>query len=121
MANNTFQGVVMTIAVILLIICLIFIGISIYNRKYTLAYPPVVADCPDYWLDLSDGNASKCVNEKNLGTCNVDEMDFSKSMWTGSNGLCNKKQWAKACNLTWDGVTNSSVSCNTSSSVPIVA
>ena len=109
---NTFQSIVMTIATVLLIICLTLIGISIYNNKYNLAYPPVVADCPDYWLDESDGDASKCVNVKNLGTCDVREMDFSKSMWTGTNGICNKAKWAKACNLTWDGVSNTSVSCS---------
>ena len=108
---NTFQSIVMTIAIVLLIICLVLIGMTIYNTKYNMAFPPVVADCPDYWLDESQGDASNCVNSKNLGTCNVNKMDFSKSMWTGNNGLCNKAKWAKACNLTWDGITNSSESC----------
>ena len=110
--TNTFQSIVMTIAIILLIISLIIVGISIYNTKYNVMFPPVIANCPDYWQDDSDGDASKCVNVKNLGTCDVQTMDFSTSMWTGNNGLCNKAKWAKACNLTWDGVTNSSVNCS---------
>jgi len=108
---KTFQSIVMTVAIILLIITLVLIGITIYNTKYNIAYPPIIADCPDYWLDESDGDSSKCVNTKNLGTCDVQSMDFSTSMWSGSNGICNKGKWAKACNLTWDGVTNSSINC----------
>jgi hypothetical protein len=109
--DNTFQTIVMSIAIILLIITLIIIGVSIYNTKSIVRFPPVSADCPDYWLDESNGNASKCVNSKNLGSCNVKTMDFSTSMWSGNVGLCNKAKWAKACDLTWDGVTNSSVDC----------
>ena len=108
----SFQSTVMTIATVLLIICLILIGISLYRHKYTEAYPPVVADCPDYWLDESDGNSSHCVNSKNLGNDSCAKtMDFSTSAWVGSAGLCNKAKWAKACDLTWDGVTNNTNAC----------
>ena len=66
------------------------------NKKY----PPVIADCPDYWLDMSDGDTSKCVNVKKLGdgSCS-DTMNFSQSIWQGSKGLCNKYKWAKKCIL----------------------
>lgn len=109
--DGGFKTIVISIATILLIITLIIIGINIYKKKYLMVYPPVSADCPDYWLDESDGNASKCVNAKNLGTCNNKIMNFSTSMWAGNVGLCNKAKWAKACDLTWDGVTNSSIDC----------
>lgn len=109
--NQSFQTIVMVIAVIILIITLIVIGVSIYTAKNSVAYPPVVANCPDYWLDESDGDSSNCVNVKNLGTCNTPKMDFSTAMWTGNAGMCNKARWAKACNLTWDGITNSSMDC----------
>ena len=33
-------------------------------------------------------------------------MDFSKSPWIGDTGLCRKLEWAKKCDLSWDGVTN---------------
>jgi hypothetical protein len=108
----SFQSTVMTIAIVLLIICLILIGIALYRHKYSNTYPPVVADCPDYWLDESKGDSSHCVNSKNLGndSC-ANTMDFNLSFWTGSDGLCNKSKWAKACDLTWDGVTNNTRAC----------
>jgi hypothetical protein len=109
----TFQNIVMTVAIIMLIICLIFIGMALYNQKYTTSFPPVVADCPDYWLDKSDGDSSNCKNVKNLGkdTCSK-TMDFSTSNWTGDNGSCNRSRWASACDLTWDGITNNSSVCD---------
>ena len=47
------QKIMLIVAIILLIIALIGIGIALYNRKYDDKYPPVVAKCPDYWLDQS--------------------------------------------------------------------
>jgi hypothetical protein len=108
---DTFQFIVIIVAVILLVIMLIFIGVSLHNKKSKAVFPPVVAECPDYWLDMSEGNAKNCVNAKNLGSCDIKSMDFSGAFWSGSDGLCHKSKWAKQCNLTWDGVTNSSKSC----------
>tara|TARA_B100000925_G_scaffold67112_1_gene45973 strand:+ start:742 stop:1080 length:339 start_codon:yes stop_codon:yes gene_type:complete len=104
----SFQKITIGIAVILLIMCLIFIGYSLYNSKYNTAYPPVAADCPDYWLD-KEGD---CVNVKELGSdsCKRNK-NFNTSFWTGDEGLCRKKQWARKCNLTWDGVTNNQNAC----------
>jgi len=109
------QKIMLVIASVLLILTLIVVAVSLYNKKYDDKYPPVVAQCPDYWLDESTGNevnGSKCVNVKNLGkdSCKT-EMDFSKPMWLGDQGLCNKKRWARACDLNWDGVTNSNFEC----------
>ena len=50
----SFQMTIIYIAVILLVIFLIFIGISLYRNKKNLQYPPVSANCPDYWLDESN-------------------------------------------------------------------
>ena len=111
MAN--FQQIVIMIAIVLLIICLIFIGIALYRNKSTLQYPPVVANCPDYWLDESDDTSSKCVNAQNLGNSKCQKtLDFSGTNWSGDRGLCAKKKLAQSCELTWDGITNnSSIKC----------
>ncbi len=113
----TFQSITMIVAIVLLVLCLIFIGVTLYNNKYNTQFPPVVAECPDYWLDMSEGDGSKCVNKKGLGAsyCSK-EIDFSVSYWTGDDGLCRKSQWAKICDLTWDGVTNNADACDTSTS-----
>lgn len=111
---GSFQNIVMIVAAVLLVLALIFIGVSLYNNKKNAVFPPVVADCPDYWLDMSEGNAKNCVNAKSLGSCDTKSMDFSGSFWTGSDGLCHKYKWARQCNLTWDGVTNASNPCSSS-------
>jgi hypothetical protein len=110
---STFQNIVMVVAIIMLMICLTLVGVSLYNQKYTTAFPPVVADCPDYWLDKSNGDSSNCENVKNLGkdSC-AKTMNFSTSSWTGDTGQCNKSRWARACDLTWDGITNNSSVCD---------
>jgi hypothetical protein len=102
-----FQSTVVSIAVVLLIIILIFIGISLYRNKKNFQYPPVAANCPDYWLDESNGEGVKCVNPKNLGNkdCNK-TLDFSAAFWSSDKGLCMKKSLANRCDLTWDGITN---------------
>jgi hypothetical protein len=110
---SNFQTIVMSVSVVLLILCLIFIGISLYKNKYNNQFPPVLAKCPDYWIDESDkNNGSKCVNVQNLGNSQCAKtMDFSKSIWSGLQGLCYKSEWAKSCDLTWDGLDNNSEVC----------
>ena len=113
----TFQSITMTVAIVILVICLIFIAIALYRSKYNTQFPPVIADCPDYWLDMSDGDSSNCVNQlKSLGDPNCQkQMNFSTSMWTGDDGLCRKRTWARKCNLAWDGVTNNPNACQDTS------
>jgi hypothetical protein len=106
-----FQKIVLTIAIILLIVALVFIGISLGQAKADEVWPPIVGDCPDYWVDLS-GNGAMCVNTNSLGTCNMpsggsnNAMDFSSSLYAGTEGTCNKYRWANGCKVTWDGITS---------------
>ena len=55
-----FQKIVITIAVILLILSLAFIGTAINSEKKNIVYPPVIAECPDYWKHDIENN--KCIN-----------------------------------------------------------
>lgn len=104
----SFQKITIGVAIIILIICLIFIGYSLYKSTYKSAWPPVEADCPDYWIDKD----SDCINVKELGSDSCPrEMNFNSSFWSGDDGLCRKYQWAKGCDLTWDGVTNNRQAC----------
>lgn len=106
-----FQKIVLAIAIVLLIIALIFIGISLAKAKQKEQWPPIVGDCPDYWLDLS-GNGKMCVNALNLGKCNIptsdnkNAMNFSGNTFLGTKGTCAKYKWAKGCEVTWDGITS---------------
>ena len=106
-----FQRIIIIIAIVLLILCLIMIGLVLVNSKNTDQCPPMIGDCPDYWIDMS-GNGANCVNIKNLGTCNTNTgknnyqtMNFNQAPFTGSNGLCTKYKWANSCKLSWDGIT----------------
>jgi len=101
---NGFQKIVVTIAIVFLIICLVIIGILLIRQKYNQVWPPLVADCPDFWTDMS-GNGAKCVNVQNLGTCKTKNMNFSVSPYNGSGGNCQKYNWASSCGVSWDGIT----------------
>ena len=112
----SFQSIVVIIAIILLIGCLIFIGIALSKTKNDGQWPPIVGECPDYWVDTS-GNGSNCVNVRNLGTCKTGgngvspagkniAMNFTVAPYIGSAGTCTKYTWANSCGVTWDGITS---------------
>ena len=111
---ETFQKTVLIIAVVLLIIALILF--SVLMVQSSKKYPPLTANCPDYWVDLSGGvsnGGTACFNVKNLGkdSCKK-KMNFTDDFWTGDKGGCNKQTWAKGCDLTWDGITNNPNVCS---------
>lgn len=105
-----FQKIVMAGAIIVLIIILIFLGIGLSQSKKNAKWPPIVANCPDYWMDLS-GNGTSCFNQQSLGTCNIPSsddqnvMNFNISPYNTVDGACAKYKWAKNCGVSWDGVT----------------
>ena len=112
----SFQSTILTIAIIVLIIVLILIGIMLSKSSNSAVdWPPIVGECPDYWVDSSTGSekgGSACLNTKSLGRCNIpsdgnpDTKDFSVGRFTGSNSTCAKYTWAKTCAVTWDGITS---------------
>lgn len=99
-----FQKTVLVIAIILLILILVIIGYSLsYSAKAN--WPPIVGDCPDYWVDLS-GNGTGCYNSRNLGTCSpAVEDDLFIVDFSGYDN-CQKYTWATNCKITWDGITS---------------
>jgi len=106
-----FQKIILIIAIVILMITLVFIGYALYNSSLQEQWPPLIGDCPDYWVDMS-GNGGQCVNNLRLGTCNIptagnqNAMDFTSNTFAGSNGTCAKYTWAKGCGVTWDGITS---------------
>jgi len=107
---ESFQKIVLFAAVIILIIALVFIGVSLSFSKDT-QWPPMTTECPDYWLVDGSGNNATCINVKDLGTCPPAtgdkhlSMKFNTPAYTGSNGMCSKYTWAKKCGISWDGIT----------------
>ena len=101
----SFQSIVLIVATIILFLSLIVIGVMLKSGTNPIAWPPILANCPDYWTDVS-GNGSICLNTKNLGTIGNDiSMNFSVAPYTGSTGNCAKYNWAKGNGLSWDGIT----------------
>ena len=63
---NQFQSIIINIAIISLIILFIIIGVMLYYAKSKEIYPPVIADCPDYWLSQQHGKKELCYNTLNI-------------------------------------------------------
>ena len=107
----SFQKIVLTISIILLIIILIVIGVSLSYASNSEVWPPMIGECPDYWIDMS-GNGEACFNSKSLGKCNIpsegnpNTMNFNEAPFTGDNGNCAKYNWSTSCQVTWDGITS---------------
>jgi len=108
---EVFQKTVLFGAIIILIVALVFIGIALSYSKDNEEWPPMIPECPDYWVIDGSGNNSTCINMKDLGTCQPQSgekhlrMNFNLPAFTGSNELCAKYTWATKCNVSWDGIT----------------
>lgn len=108
----SFQTTVLFVATVILLVVLVVIGFALYKTK-TSGVLPILGDCPDYWIAKNDGTNNLCLNVKNLGRNECPKsMNFNQSPWLGDSGLCNKSKWAKACDLTWDGITNDNTLCS---------
>ena len=105
---NGYNKIVLMMAAAAFIGCLIYFGYALHKSRQNEKYPPVIANCPDYWLDQSAKNdGAECVNKNKMGNAQcAATMDFSGPLWNGPNGLCAKRTWANSCGLTWDGVSD---------------
>ena len=52
----SFQHTVLTIAIVILIICLIILAIMMWNEKGDLVFPPEIGNCPDYFVMKENPN-----------------------------------------------------------------
>jgi hypothetical protein len=106
-----FQKILLVLATVTLITMLVVIGITLSKAKSNVQWPPIVGECPDYWVDLK-GDGEACFNSHSLGKCNIPRkgndatMNFNQTPFTGSNGTCSKYTWATSCGVTWDGITS---------------
>ena len=95
----------------MVIISLCFIGLALYRQKYNSDYPPVIANCPDYWTIDGSGNDVKCIPGKiNKGMVSGSAPSFT------SMDTCGKYTWAHNNNVSWDGITYGYGSSNPCSS-----
>ena len=105
-----FQKFVLFAAIIILIISLVFIGMAL-SYSTDQEWPPMIPDCPDFWLIDGSGNNATCINLKDLGTCSATgenkhlTMNFNEAPFVGEDETCAKYTWAKKCGVSWDGIT----------------
>jgi hypothetical protein len=111
--SNYYYSIITTLAVIVLIGALIVIGYTFKTFKNDKKFPPVLSECPDHWV--LEGN--NCLNPKSLGrntdSCSAPK-DFNIQPFTGFDGNCKKAEWAKNCEVSWQGITTNSDICNKS-------
>jgi len=116
---NNFNSLVLQIATVLLIIILIIIGIVMYYSAKNAHFPPIVAECPDYWNVTKDSkNNIICKNDLKINPNSTSETDHCATVnpvtFTGTTKdetICNQYKWATACGVIWDGITNNNASC----------
>lgn len=114
-----FQKTVVVIAIIILIALLTFIGYSLHRDKAIKKFPPVSADCPDFWTATNSDKGVVCVNTKGLGlgkkgrNCPIEggHKAFYGNHWKGDTGNCRKATWANNCQVSWSGYTNDPTAC----------
>ena len=102
-----FNTIVVIVALIILVALLIFIGYAINQSKVAVNYPPVMANCPDYWTSTS---ANVCENTQHLGTC-AGPKNFNDPIYQSDTGNCERSKWANNCGIVWDGITNNVNAC----------
>lgn len=98
----------MIAAVVILMITLTMIGVAMSKQNKSAVYPPVLANCPDYWKNISDGECKRG-SVYNKGVCPNNVVDFSPM------NECQKYEWANGCKVTWDGISNNPDICDTTS------
>lgn len=119
---NQFQKVILISSSIILIVSLIFLAYFLTKSLYEDSYPSVISDCPDYWEVTRNKEGLQICN--NTSTINEGRGDVPNGQCSGyptdqflatgdedGSVLCEKYQWAKKCNITWDGVTNNNRAC----------
>lgn len=117
---DIFYIIVLSVAIMLLILILTYIGIKMVNNRTSEGntFPPSYSPCPDYWETNGNG---KCVvpgvQSTNHGTetytsgntpgYSGGSIDFNAAGWTtNGSSICSKRAWANSNTVVWDGITN---------------
>jgi hypothetical protein len=117
-----FHLIVLSIAVILLILILAYMGSVLYYAKSVSAFPPTSNLCPDNWAYNPTSLKCELPTHGNIGKpiiaaadpvyvlndSGVLGIDPNSDIWSssGKSSICGKQQWALLKNVQWDGVSN---------------
>jgi len=119
----SFNSVVLTIAIVILVICLALIGWGIYDTVYgsDAKWPPIMSTCPDFWTTTTTFSGGDM--KKPITMCN-NTLKLGKGGSSGGGGndfcdkfnihdlksACSKHTLASACDITWDGFDADNIS-----------
>jgi hypothetical protein len=121
---SNFYTLVLTIAIVVLILLLGYVGWLMSKQQKTDEFPKLRASCPDYWkVETGDAGKVYCVrptandalnkgsNDWATGASGVDagvtKFDTTNVGWgSAGNSVCAKQKWANSHGITWDTVTN---------------
>ena len=107
---GSFQKTSVIVALVILIVALIIVAIMLIASASDQKWPPYSGTCPDYWnlqKDPSGNGSEKCVNQYKLGLGNSQPTCMNFVPPKGSGSDCTKFNYSNACQVTWDGITNS--------------
>lgn len=123
---TNFYSLTITIAIIILILALGFVGWTMSKSKDMAKFPELQNTCPDNWtinvnghcvrpeqgnINRGDNTSATPMNDKNTPgytiSGSVISFDPNHAGWSASkNAVCEKKKWASDYGISWDTVTN---------------
>ena len=123
---SNFYTMVFTIAIVILMLLLGYMGWLMSQQKEIDEFPKLRTSCPDFWkIESGDNGKVFCVRptgtdalNKGLanwaeGVSGVDaslnptKFDTTDAGWaSGGNAVCGKQKWANSKQITWDTVSN---------------
>ena len=111
-----YYKMVTIIALVVLIICLAFVGAALSKSSKNSIFPPQVSECPDFYVkDELTGNCETDKYDKISDECYSinfsNDTEYNNPGMGSTSGMCKKKNWAKGCNINWDGITNNPDVC----------
>ena len=126
-AMASFNLVVVSVAVVILIITLAYMGSVMSAAKTNLVFPPVANVCPDNWTANAAGTLCSTpaagTGRANAGALtgasanvvlsgeppnSVLSINPAATTWasSGKSSICGKSAWANANGVVWDGISN---------------
>jgi hypothetical protein len=110
-----FYKTTIIVAIIHLIIFLAILGVVMSNKSHTqMLFPNEVSKCPDFY-EFDGKNCNVNTGIYNVtDDCKTFDLSLDKYLQSGtgsSSGLCEKKNDAITCKISWDGITNNSNIC----------
>jgi hypothetical protein len=120
---SNFYTLVLTIAIVILIVVLGYLGWVMSKSKNSDEFPKLRTSCPDLWTvqngpggevfcvrptadnAINKGDASTMDDAK--GLVNKSKFDTNDIGWASAgNAVCGKQKWANAHGIQWDTVSN---------------